>query len=106
MSGPDRGAAGLNLCNSMGSSVHLRPYASASGPLFGAQRSSGGQEFALLAPLAPGRGDALRSCVRGPGEPRSPEGWPTTSIPSLEERLDDHQPTRAWEHREDSGRKG
>ena len=68
MPGPDRRAAGLNLCNSMGTSVHLRPYASASGPLFGAQRSSGRQGFAPLAPLAPGRGDALRSCVRGPGE--------------------------------------
>jgi hypothetical protein len=44
---------------------------------------------------------------RGPGElSGSPEGWPSTSIPSLEERLDDHQPTRAWEHREEPSRKG
>ena len=32
-----------------------------------------------------------------------PEGWTSTSIPSLEERLDDHQPTRAWENGEGPG---
>ena len=33
----------------------------------------------------------------GPGLSGRPKGWTSTSIPSLEEPLDDHQPTRAWE---------
>jgi hypothetical protein len=90
----------------MGSSVHLRPYASASGPLFGAQRSSGRQGFRSCRHWRPVV-VTLRGAASGaPVNICLSEGWPTTSIPSLEERLDDHQPTRAWEHREDSGRKG
>ena len=80
-----------------------RLYARNSGPLFGAQSTSDSQGFPGLnwRPAQPsGYG-------RGPGElSGSPEGWPSTSIPSLEERLDDHQPTRAWEHREEPSRKG
>ena len=45
---PHWGADGLNLCNSRGLRVDLRLYASASGPLFGAQCSSESQGFRLL----------------------------------------------------------
>ena len=45
---PDWGADGLNLCNSPGRRVDIRLYASASGPLFGAQCSSESQGFRLL----------------------------------------------------------
>lgn len=71
--------------------------------LFGAQRSSGRQGFRSCRHWRPVV-VTLRGAASGaPVNICLSEGWPTTSIPSLEERLDDHQPTRAWEHREDSG---
>jgi len=36
---PDWSMAGLNLCNSLSGNVVISPYASASGPLFGAPAS-------------------------------------------------------------------
>ena len=89
-------AMGLNLCNSLSKKDISRLYAFARGPLFGAQaparrrvytpKRTGAQRFPHLAEIT--------GVPSGFGPP---EGWPTTSIPSLEERLDDHQPTGAWE---------
>ena len=62
-------ATGLNLCNSGPFNPLLRPYASASGPLFGAPASVQSRSFRPFSELTPGRGDALRSCVRGPDGP-------------------------------------
>jgi hypothetical protein len=45
--------------------------------------------------LAPGPQRQLRLPM---GVRKPMQGWTPTSIPSLEERLDDHQPTRAWEN--------
>ncbi len=43
--------------------------------------------------------------VRPTGQafPARSEGWTSTSTPSLEEPLDDHQPTRTWENGEGHG---
>ena len=46
-------ARGLNLCNSLVINPLLRPYASASGPLFGAPASVKSRGFGLLNALMP-----------------------------------------------------
>ena len=73
-------ATGLNLCNSRPFNPLLRPYASASGPLFGAPASVQARGF------APCRADARAriSCGSLFGAPIGfgpSEGWPTTSKP-------------------------
>jgi hypothetical protein len=73
--------------------VVIRSYAFFSGPLFGAPASVQQRGFGFLScidarPLFP-----CGAVFGAPTSFGSSEGWPTTSIPSLEERLDDHQPT-------------
>jgi hypothetical protein len=78
-------------------------------PLIGAPAPVVAAAFGLfrshsaLVPMVP------RVSIRGTVRPTGlafrpgPEGWTSTSTPSLEERLDDHQPTRAWENGEGHG---
>lgn len=104
--GLDRPAAGLNLCNSLSCDVVFPSYASPSGPLIGALAPVGVRLHCSECHWRPVTEKLCRSVPGAPAILLLAGGCPTTSIPSLEERLDDHQPTRAWEHREDSSREG
>ena len=90
-------ATGLNLCNSRADMSVYRFYARNSGPLFGALASVQQRSFGSCAALTPG---PCAPVAPGLGPQRIPVRWrggPPPRIPSLEERLDDHQPTGAWE---------
>ena len=86
-------ATGLNLCNSGPFNPLLRPYASASGPLFGAPASVQARGFDLLSALTPEPGFPVNSRSGPRLASALRRGGPPPRNPSLEERLDDHQPT-------------
>ena len=73
--------------------VIVCPYAFFSGPLFGAPASVQQRGFGFLYSIDARPRLPCGAVLGAPTSFGSPEGWPTTSIPSLEERLDDHQPT-------------
>ena len=74
-------ATGLNLCNSGPFNPLLRPYASASGPLFGAPASVQQEGFTLFC-RADARICRLLAVMSGAPTNFGPsEGWPSTSKP-------------------------
>ena len=74
-------AMGLNLCNSGPFNPLLRPYASASGPLFGAPASVLQRGFGLIAELTPGHCFPCGAVSGAPAGLGLLEGWTSTSNP-------------------------
>ena len=66
-------------------------------PYLGPQSPSCGKRFrGFAAPFPAGDHGCGAGFDRLPPWGPHNQGWTSTSTPSLEEPLDDHQPTRAW----------